>query len=291
MAVIATVVWLLAGAAEHGWWLQWLCFATCCYLMVMLNNIHALIRIYSRMVSCVFMALMCTACFLFPSLPGAVMQLCTIAFLLMWFTIYQDRNASGRCYYAFLALGLASVPFVQILWLLPLLWILTLTNLMALSWRTWVASVLGVLTPYWFWLCWQLHQGDLTPLGNHLADLLPDITFALPDLLVPHLLSLVLAVVLIVMGTMHFLHKSFGDKIRIRMFYYSFMWLGLAGMLFTLLLPEKYDMSFRLMVVCAAPLAGHFIALTNTKVTNITFLVLTAVTLAVTLLNIGLWTS
>jgi cell division protein FtsX len=75
------------------------------------------------------------------------------------------------------------------------------------------------------------------------------------------------------------------------MFYYSFMWLGLAGMLFILLMPEKYDMSFRLMVVCAAPLAGHFIALTNTKATNITFLVLTAVTLAVTLLNIGLWTS
>jgi len=208
------------------------------------------------------------------------MQLCTIAFLLMWFTIYQDRNASGRCYYAFLALGLASVPFVQILWLLPLLWILTQTNLMALSWRTWTASVLGVLTPYWFWLCWQLYLGDLTPLGNHLA-----------DLLVSHLLSLVLATVLIIMGTMHFLHKSSGDKIRIRMFYYSFMWLGLAGMLFTLLLPEKYDMSFRLMVVCAAPLAGHFIALTNTKATNITFLVLTAVTLAVTLLNIGLWTS
>lgn len=222
------------------------------------------------------------------------MQLCAIAFLLLWLTVYQDRNASGRCYYAFLALGLASVLFVQILWSLPLLWILMQTNLMALSWRTWAASVLGVLTPYWAWGSWLLYQGDLTPMGNYLSELIPDITnisFTLPDLPVPQLLSLALATGLIITGTIHFLHKSSGDKIRIRMFFYSFMWLGFTAILFTLLLPEEYDMSFRLMTVCAAPLAGHFIALTNTKATNITFLVLTATTLTITLLNIGLWTS
>lgn len=294
MAVYAVAVWMLAGTVAHGWWLQLACFATSCYLMMMVNNVHALIRIYSRMVSCAYMALTCTACFLFPSLSGAVMQLCMTAFLLMWLTIYQDHEASGQCYYAFLFLGLASSVFVQVLWLLPLLWILMKMNLMALSWRTWTASVLGVLTPYWAWICWLLFQGDATPMASHLAGLLPStdiITIPLTTLSIPQLLSFALTAGLIVTGTIHFLHRSSGDKIRIRMFFYSFMWLALASTLYALLMPTLFDMSLRLMIICAAPLAGHFIALTQTKATNIAFLVLTVVTLAITLLNIALWTS
>jgi hypothetical protein len=45
----------------------------------------------------------------------------------------------------------------------------------------------------------------------------------------------------------------------------------------------------RIMFICTAPLIGHFLALTHTKITNIAFCILVVITLAVTGLN--LWMS
>ena len=59
------------------------CFALSAYLMVELNNAYALLRVRSRMVSSVFMALTCTMTFLFHSMTGGLVQLFTIASLLL----------------------------------------------------------------------------------------------------------------------------------------------------------------------------------------------------------------
>lgn len=115
MAVFGTMIWLAAGLAKEGWWLQFACFGVAAYLTLLINNVHVLLRIYSRMVSCSFIGLTCCACFLFPSLPGAVTQLCMTAFLLIIFICYQDRQSPGITFYAFLLIGIASLTFVNIL--------------------------------------------------------------------------------------------------------------------------------------------------------------------------------
>jgi hypothetical protein len=86
----AIAVWLASGllipaipitSAEllRGAWVQFACFLISAYLMVELNNSNALIRIYSRSVSCSFIVLVCAGCFLFSSLGGAIVQLCMVA--------------------------------------------------------------------------------------------------------------------------------------------------------------------------------------------------------------------
>ena len=87
-ATYAAGLWLICGLITHGWWVQFVLFAIATYLMVELNNINALIRIYSRMVSCSFLALVCSACFLFPSIPGAVVQITVIGAFLLLFLSY-----------------------------------------------------------------------------------------------------------------------------------------------------------------------------------------------------------
>ena len=79
----AMAVWLLCGGLTHHWWWQLLCISITTYLMVELNNINALIRIFSRMVSSTFLALLCSACFIFPALPETVMLTCMTAFILL----------------------------------------------------------------------------------------------------------------------------------------------------------------------------------------------------------------
>ena len=285
--VYAVVVWLLAGLIQGGWWLQFGCFALAAFLMVELNNINALIRIYSRMVSCSFLAMSCMLCFLFPSTSGAIMAPLVIGSMVSLFVGYQDKQAARPSYYAFLLLGLASLTFVHILFFVPLIWLLMAFLLQCFSWRTWVASILGLLTPYWFGCCWWAWQQDFTFLLNHfmaLGDLARPLDFSL--LTVPQIVSLAVVMLFAVIGIVHYLRKYHDDKIRIRLIYDVFIWTDLTAALFLVLQHQHYDCLMRMMVINTAPLIGHFLALTRTRWTNIAFYAIVAIVLITTGFNL-----
>ena len=289
VAAYGFMVWLLAGVATQNWWLQLGCFAVSSYLMVQMNNVHVLIRIYSRMVSGMFIAMSCTACFLFGSLPVAIHQMLMTASLLLLFTTYQDRNASGRSYYAFLAWALISMIEPQIVYFIPMLWLFMIFSLQCISWKTWTASLLGLLTPYWMWTGWLLYQGDLSLMLTHLSSLSDfNQPFDYSTLTLPQVLVFIYVVALAITGIIHFLRKSYMEEIRTRMLYSCLIWLDIAAIVFLVLQPQHYDMLMVMMIITTAPLIGHYLALTNTKVTNISFFVLAGLTVVLTLFNI-LW--
>ncbi|MBQ9230844.1 MAG: hypothetical protein IJ190_06630 [Prevotella sp.] len=289
VAVYATCCWLLAGLIQENWWVQFGYFALSTYLMMVMNNSYALIRVYSRMLSCSFMALTCMACFLFPSFHGAATQLLVIATYLILFHTYQDKSSVGMTYYGFLFLGLASMAYIPIIYLLPVLWILMWSNLQALSWRTFLASLLGVITPYWFWFCWLFYQEDLTPFADHfipLADFQTPFHFSVLSL--GGAATLLLLVVFTILGAIHFWHTSFMDKIRIRQFYSLFIRMNLVIFLLICLQPQHYDSLIRLAIVNTAPLTAHYISLTHTRFSNVVFIIMTIIVLILTTYN--LWT-
>lgn len=282
-------VWLLCGLVQHQLWWQFACFAMSSVLMVQLNNINALIRIYSRMVSCSFMALMCMACFLFADAAGAATQLSFIAFLLLGFMTYQDKQSVGLTYYAYLMLGIVSIFFVQILYLLPLIWLMSFTQLQSLSWRTWGASLLGLLTPYWFICCALMWTGDFTRFVGHfsaLADVQPVVGFA--ALSIGRKLVLAFLVLMLLTGTVHFIRQHHNDKIRTRLLFGFFIWMALAVLLFMFLQPQHFDVLLHLLIVLTAPLIAHFLTLTSTKQTNVAFFVIVGAVIFITGYN--LWT-
>ena len=164
-AIFTLVVWLLSGLVSHGWWLQLLLFAVTTYLTVELSNANALLRIRSRMVSCTFLALSCATCFLFGSLTAIIVQLCITVTTIILFRTYQDQQAPGFTFYAFLFFGISSFFFVKVLYLLPIVWILMATHLQSLSWRSWLASLLGLATPYWLAFAYCMLRQDFTLLS------------------------------------------------------------------------------------------------------------------------------
>lgn len=287
VSVYAVVCWLLCGLVQENLWLQSACMALSAYLMMVMNNTYALIRVYSRMLSCSFVALSCMACFLFPSLHGAITQLLVIAAYLILFQTYQDTGSTGMTYYGFLCLGLASMAYVHIVFFLPLLWLLMWTNLQALSWRMFFASLLGVLTPYWFAGCWLIYQEDDTPLTEHftsLADFQPLFDFSI--LTAGEIATFVFVVFLAALGAIHFWHTSYLDKIRIRHFYGFFIRMNLLTFLLICLQPQHFDPLLRLAIVNTAPLIAHYISLTNTRLTNAVFCVVVAIAFSLTVYNI-----
>ena len=282
---------LTGGLIQHQWWIQLVCYALAVYLMILLNNFNALIRIYSRAITSAFIILSGVACFIFPSVEGDLITVGFIASLLTLFASYQNRDAAASIYYTFLILGLASLAKVHLLAFIPLYWILMIF-LSSLSLRTFIASLLGMLTPYWFWiaavLC--LYKDDLTPFTNHFLPLTTFPFFTAYDRIpFSHYLTYAFLVVLAITGMVHFFRTSFNDKIRTRQLYYSIIFLNIITLILLPLFPQQYDLLFRPAIVLTSPLIGHFIALTHTKVTNIAFFIILIAALLLTGFN--LWIS
>lgn len=290
MAILYSIaIWLLAGLVQEQWWIQFGCFLLSSILMAHLNNINVLIRIYSRMVSVSFIFLSTAAVFLFPSVKGAVIQLCFIASLLFFYNCYQDKETPGWTFYTFLFLGLGSIADIHFLYFVPIFWLMMVIIVYSISWRTVVASLVGLLTPYWFWTAWILWQenGNITSITKHLLAV-TDYQMPVP-LTSQQALLLGLIVLLGITGAIHFLRTSSRDKIRTRQMFYSFFIICTAAGILMVLQTQHYDMLIRIMTIAVSPLIGHFLALTKTKITNIAFIVISVAVLALTFFN--LWTS
>lgn len=283
-AIYGAAIVVLLGAVEQQMWAQTALLALSTLLMVELNNANALIRIYSRMVSCSFLVLTLMATYLFPSIEGGVVGAAFIAFYIFFLQAYQDKTAVSPIFTAFLTIGIASLFFVQILFFVPLFWLLMAVRLQAFSLRTFCASLLGLITPYWLVAGYFLYQADYTTPLNHFTELT---RFALPATIdisqhLHPLVTFAFIVVLTFTGIIHFLRQRSKDKLRTQIIYELFLIVTLFTIVFLVLQPQHNDFLLRILIIHASIFIGHFIALTRTKITNIAFIVIFILTLAIT---------
>lgn len=309
MAVYGLTVWIVNGLIEGQAWVPFISFVISTFLMMEMNTSNALIRIYSRMVSCSFIALMAMASpllniqspaddissTLIAPLSAIVNTRCSITCLLaiasyiMLFRTYQNRTAMAHMFYGFMFLGLASMLYVEALYYVPALWLLNIFSLQAASWRNFFASILGLITPYWFAAVWFVYQEDFSlPIAHfsRLADVHIPADYSL--LTANQIVTFAFILAIGITGTVHYIRTSFNDKIRIRMLYNFFIAMNLLSVAFIIVQPQHYNFLIRMMIINTSPLIAHFIALTHTRVTNIAFYLIVAAALLITGYNI--WT-
>ncbi len=257
------------------------------YLMVELNNSNALMRIYSRMVSCSFLVLCLIASSEFLTLRSTIVLLSLVATYLIGFHAYQEKKAHGLIFFAYLCLGIGSMVFAQILYLVPILWIVLATNLMAFSLKSFVASILGLVMPYWFAATYYIYKGDFTTLTEHAADL-TDFSglFDISGITANEVITFAFIVVVAMTGIIHFLRTSYNDKIRTRMIYDIFITIDIVSVIFLILFPRHFGEWLAIIIVNTSPLIAHYITLTRTWMTNISFYFLVAGTALLTLFNL-----
>ena len=289
MVMYALGIWLLAGLPEGMWYAQFAMLLLSTYLMVELNNTNALLHMYSRMVSCTFIALSSMAVFLFPSIEVAVCTLCVIMFCTIIFHTYQDKASPGLTYYAFLCLGIASLVFIQIVFFVPFLWLMMAFSLMAFSSKMLWASLMGIITPYWFTVGIAAYLGKMdwmVPLFASIACFHQVLDYTC--LTKTQLITFVFVLMIAMMSIGHYMWKRRLDRIRTRMIYHFFITFDLIIILFIALQPQHFSVLFAMMIVCTSPLIAHFIAHTHSRLSNITFYIVLVITLILTALN--LWT-
>lgn len=286
-ATLIALMWLAVGMAVGNIWVQFALTALSTLLMVELNNRNSLMRTYSRMVSCCFLVLATAISLPAPSLTGNMVTLCTIAFYLILWTTYQDHQATGRTFYAFVFAGIASMVCIQTAYYLPLMWILMLFFVNSFSIRTLLASLLGMVLPYWFAAGYFVYTEDwLTPLA-HFQDFIDYSGLLNYTQTTTHqLVNTAFIAVLALLGAVHFLRNSYADKIRTRLIYESFVVMDIVTLAFIVLMPCCYDNLIGIMVVNTAPLVAHFVTYTHTKITNIVFIAMLVTAVVLLLFNL-----
>ena len=269
-----------------------MCFVASVYAMIQLNNINLMIRIYSRSVSAAYILLSCIAVWLFPSLHGAVIQLGTTLILLLLFACYQDTQARGKTFYIFMILSIMSMLEPHCLLFIPIIWFLMATTVYSLSIRTFLSSIIGLITPYWLYSGWLLFNNPENPeIALSFADRFAEIQWSIDygALTRAQIIYAALLVVLFLIGAIHFWMTSYMDKIRVRQIYTSLILLTLYTILLLAVQPQMYNVLIYMLTIAVSPIIAHFVSLTRTRMSNIFFFVLMATILILT--GVNLWIS
>lgn len=305
MSTYSCALWLAMLAIEHTLWPVFVLFIFNIYLMIELNNRNALMRQYSRMVSCSFIALMMMSQWLFTDWRIIAVQCCVILTLSLLFRTYQQHSAMGSTYWAYLFFGIATVIWPPMLYFLPFFWIAEAKFLMSFSAKSFWASIYGVLTPLWFLAPYIIYNGMYDMVIDSCMQLVPsDALIAIfhdptPLLSQPQPMSLQalvavsLVFLLAIIGIIHYVRNSYSDKIHVRMLYQFFILIlivALFAYLVVLLLPfvnrQSVEILYAIIVVCASPLLAHYIAFTNTRLTNISVIIFLLATFTISIWQI-----
>lgn len=285
--VYAVLVCLAAGLIAHRLWIQVILLAISTLMMTEFNNANSLIRIYSPMVSCSLLVMTVMSPFLFSAIEPFVVQVSLITFFICFFKAYQNPTATGWIFYAFVALGIASIAFVQVLFFVPVLWILMASKVMAFSARTFFATLLGIAVPYWFLASYYFYVGDIDFFARHFINLVQIDSVCNLSMLGGHrIVTLAFVFLLALVGSLHFITYSYLDKIRTRMIYETFITLDICCFALIAVLPQYSNQLLGMAIVTTAPLIGHYLALSHTKISNICFFVIIALVLIITAYNL-----
>lgn len=253
------------------------------YAMAELNNSQALLRISSRMLSSTLALLLASCVMPCVAQPGLVLMLLTLLSFFALFAAYQIPSPMLTLT-AYLMLSVSSLFFPKSLCLVPVYWMMQ-GSLRALSFRCFVASLIAVLLPYWFFAGFAVSFGWLDEFLVHVQAL---ISFSFGDyaqVTANQYASLAFSFVLFLIGTVDFIRSSYKDKTRTRVIYTAVIVHGFCVALFAILQPQHISAIQPLLLVDASIVFGHFFTLTSNRFTHILSLVLLAVNVALTLWN------
>ena len=241
--------------------------AVAVYLLMELNNANVMLRAGSRM-----MGLLLTVFFAvsFSVHVFSVGHIVGVLALLAYFFLFASYQNGGRgfVYVEFMCISLATLFFPAFIFLVPLYWV-ALAMIRSFDMKSLCASVLGLLTPYWFVVCYAVLAERLDVFSEHIGMLMEFELFDYSSLSLHQIIVVVLALVMFVAGGIEFRVHSFLDKTRIRILYDTVLILGSGSFVLLAFLPGYYSALLPIILVNASIVSGHHLAQCFGKVMNV----------------------
>lgn len=313
--------WLPQGRYSTPYLLGWLACALTAYVLIETVAVNRLLRIRSRIISCLFLLLMAVSGFLHPIQDGTLITLCLAIAFYCLFRTYEKPHPQVDTFHVYLFLSLGSLLWPPLLLLTVVFWWNQIIYLRSLNLKSLVASFIGLLLPYAFWATGAFALKMMPPFIEHCSAIIQPVRQPILQAIngetflsenyrywyavysadhanfflhlrlwalarASQLSSFGLVLLLGLTGFIHYVRKSYDDKIQVRMCHYSMMSLQVLTILWLLFQPRHFHSLFPILLLTTVPAAGHFVALTRTWLTNVWTIFLALLFVAVGLCNL-----
>ena len=259
------------------------------YFVMETNARQHIIRIRTRMMSCVWLVLSTCLAFMHPfGEPIVAAALLSVSYMLL-FRCYQRHRPQAYAFHAFLMLSMGSFCTPIMLLMAVPFFLYLVFFLRNLTSKTFWAGIVGLIAPYWCYAIWCFATNDMPRFLGHLSSMI-QIEKPCLDALVglPFSVQASAAVIalLSIVGIVNYLRNNYNDKIRVRMILYIYVAQTLLLMALLLLQPTHYQETMALLVASASPLIAHYFSLTGSILSNLFFILSLLLTAAMATLNL-----
>lgn len=258
------------------------------FLIHRANYILVIIREKTYMPPLLYILFLSTNPSFFPFKSTSIGVFCLILALYQLFVSYHNPMSVGRAFNAALFIGIGSLLWVHILWFLPLFW-LGMFNFKSLSLRTFLASLMGICTVYWFLLGWCLLRGDFS------AFTIPFTAFAkisLFDMMGGRTIDWVIIILIglfVLTASINIVTHEHEENIRTRQYLYFLISFFIVAFALFFLYESSSDEYFCVACVPASLLIAHMFAVRKGKKWYLFYHISTWLFIALTFIR--LWNS
>lgn len=262
---------LLPGWAERI--VSFLVYAVIGYFLIELNNQFGIIRMRASMQTAIYFLLVTVCPEMHLLYAGDIAALAFLISIYFLFKSYQQSRAAGYLFYSFLFIGAGSILFPQ-LTVLSVLWLFEAYRFQALTPRSFCGALLGWILPYWMLFGHAFFYNEMELFYRPFIELTTfgDV-FNLQILQTWELAVLGYLLVLFIVSAVHCIAAGFEDKIRTRAYLQFLIDLTIFLFLLIAIQPNYCSDLLPLLMISCSILIGHFFVLTNSKSSNVFFIV------------------
>lgn len=240
------------------------------WLIRELNARSILLRINSKMLSSCYAVLMGFAVPLHGVGVANVLALALVLAYMLLFSIYQ-KPQPVPVFVSFCLAALATIVRPCLVLYIPFCWV-ALIHLRAFTLRTALASVFGLLMPYWVIVGIMYYLGEYQMIVDGVERFADIAFFDYSGLSLGKILFLAYAMLIMIVGFVEMTMSDYADKVRVKTLYRIVSNHGFIAFAILLLLPHLYDEMAAFIVVDAAIMGGHYVAQNYKQVTHVFFL-------------------
>ena len=259
-----------------GWAERIISFLVCAiigYFLIELNNQFSIIRMRASMQTAIYFLLVTVCPGMHLLYIGDIVALGSLISIYFLFKSYQQAQAAGYLFYSFFFIGAGSILFPQ-LTILSVLWLLESYRFQSLTPRSFCGALLGWTLPYWMLFGHAFFYNEMELFYRPFNQLLAfGEVFHLPILQPWELAILGYLLVMFIVSAVHCIAAGFEDKIGTRAYLQFLIDLTLFLFLLIALQPIYCSALLPLLIISSSILIGHFFVLTNSKSSNVFFII------------------
>ncbi|MDR2915504.1 MAG: DUF6427 family protein [Tannerella sp.] len=228
------------------------------FVMQRISDIEMLIRERTRLPFMLFMLLISTNAGLLPFREVSVVLLCLVFMIYELFNSYQSPEATGKLFNAGVLVGTAGLFMPQVLWFVPLLWI-GMYQFRSLSFRSFMASLIGLLIIYWFVLAWCVWKHDFSMFVSLFSSLMDFELFSIAISFQYYQIGFIGIVLLLIMALFHIKIDAFNNSVRVRQMLFFLLNMSVWSLILIFLYGNSADSFSAILYLPGSVLIAYFL--------------------------------